>query len=181
MKVNKIFMVAVVGLSAVLLGGCLKKEDTAGTKSIKKEEIAEVMEEGKPIHCVMSTSEGGTIETWTKGEKTKAYGANMGGGMGMGYMISDKEWTYMWAEGATEGSKYPVIDEETPRSEGEDFQGEMPNYDMQQELEESRVDDYKYECDEQNIPDSTFVPPVGVEFVNKAESMGVGLEDFKQE
>jgi len=186
-------MLAIVGLSTVVLGGCLKKGDTVGTKLVDKEKIADVMEAGKPMYCTMSTSEGGTVETWTKGEKTKVYGTNMGGGTGMGYIITDEEWTYMWVEGATEGSKYPVTDEETPRSEGEDFKGEMPDFDMKKELEESRVEDYKYDCKEQNIPDSTFVPPTGIEFKDVMKEMeeslkkmgesmeGFNLEDFKQE
>lgn len=190
-------MFGVVGLSVVLLGGCVKKEETAGTKLVNEEKIADAIEAGKPMYCVMSTSEGGTVETWTKGEKTKVYGTNMGGGKGMGYMITDGEWTYVWVEDSAKGSKYPVTDEEIPESDGEEYEGEMADFDMKQELADHQVSEYKYDCKEQNIPDSTFVPPTGVEFEDVMkkfekmgadlkgmgtdfEGMGTSLEDFKK-
>ena len=165
-------------LSAVLMGGCLKKDGLVGTKPMKTEsEIAKAMEAGEAIYCVMSTTEGGTIETWTKGKKTKAYGGNIGGGAGTGYMINDDDWTYMWAEGETTGTKFAMIDEETPRSEGVDqFEGEMPDFDVQAELKKYQVNDYEYECNQENIPDSTFVPPAGVTFVDMMEKMGEMME-----
>ena len=179
MKNNKIFMLGVVGLSAVLLSGCLKKEGVVSDKPLDEKKVAEAMEKGKPVYCIMDTSEGGTVETWTKGEKTKVYGTNMGGGKGMGYMISDEEWTYMWVDGSTKGSKYPVTDEETPRSEGEEYEGEMADFDMKQELADHQVEEFKYDCKEQNISDSMFVPPTNVEFedvMKKFEKMGADLE-----
>ena len=185
MKVNKVLTLGVVGLSMVVFSGCSKKG--ASTPAIDPDKVANMMDAGKSMYCVMDTSEGGTIETWTKGEKTKTYGTNMGGGKGMGYVLTDEEWTYMWVEGSTKGSKYPVTDEETPRSEGEEFEGEMPEVSMKQELAEHQVDDFKYDCKEQNIPNSTFVPPTNVEFedVMKGmgadfEGMGNSLEDFKR-
>jgi len=163
-------MLGVIGLSAVVLTGCLKEV---------KEKVADVVETGGSTYCIMSTSEGGTVETWTKGKKTKVYGTNMGGGVGMGYMITDGQWTYMWVEGQTKGSKYPVTDEETPRSEGEGFQGKMPDSDSRQELANYQVDDYKQDCSKKSIPDSTFVPPAGIEFVDMMEKLGGSLEDFR--
>ena len=190
MKTKKIFIIALIGLSSVFLTGCLKKENT-NLVDVAKEKIADVVETSKSTHCIISTTEGGTIETWTKGEKTKAYGANIGGGAGAGYMISDGQWTYLWVEGATKGTKYPVTNEETPRSEGEGFEGEMPDVDARKELAEHQVADFKQECTEKNIPDSTFVPPTTVEFVDMMEKLGGmveklegaagSLEDFKQE
>jgi len=181
MKINKVFTFAVIALSAVALGGCLKKDDTAGTSlvDVAKEKIGDVVETDKSTYCVMSTTEGGTIETWTKGEKTKVYGANIGGGAGMGYMISDGQWTYLWVEGATKGTKYPVTDEETPRSEAEEFQGEMPDSDMQQKLADHQMADFKQDCSPKTIPDSTFVPPATIEFVDMMEKLGGSLEGFK--
>ena len=179
MKTSKVFMFSVIGLSAIVLTGCLKKENT-NLVDVAKEKIADVVETGKSTHCIMSTTEGGTIETWTKGQKTKVYGANVGGGPGMGYMISDGQWTYLWVEGQTKGSKYPVTDEEeTPRAEGEEFQGDMADYDMQQELASYQVENFKQECSQENVPDSTFVPPAEVEFIDMMEKMGVNIEDFK--
>jgi len=183
MKINKVLIFGVVGLSAVVLIGYLKKGDTGSTSlvDVAKEKIADVVETGNSTHCVMSTTEGGTIETWTKGEKVKAYGTNIGGSAGMGYMISDGQWAYMWVEGETKGLKYPITDEETPRSEGEGSEGEMPEFDMQQELADYQAGDYKQECSEEAIPDSTFVPPAGIEFMDMMESLGGSLEDLKQE
>jgi len=183
MKASKLLTFGVIGLAVVALGLYLKKGDMVGTKLVGGEKIAEVMKAGGSTYCVMETSEGGKIETWTKDKKVKVYGLNTGGGAGMGYMISDGEWTYMWVEGEAEGTKYPVMDEETPRSEGEGFAGEMPDADMQQEMEEYQVDtaDFEYDCSEQNIPDSTFIPPANIKFVDVMEKMGVSLEDLKQE
>lgn len=174
MKSNKFTLIAIVVVSSLVFAGCVKKDDAgsgaAGSKSGVKS--------GVSTYCKMSTTEGGTMEIWTKGEKTKTYGLNMGGGMGMGYTISDGEWLYMWVEGATTGKKYPVVDEETPRSEGEEEPGEMPNLTAQQELEGSMVQDYEYECNEQDIPDSMFVPPAGVTFVDAVEQMGITKEQW---
>ncbi len=174
-------MFTLISLSAVVLGGCLKKEDTtsSGLIDTAKEKIADAVETNKSTYCVMEITGGGTVETWTKGEKTKAYGTNMGGGAGMGYMISDGQWTYMWVEGQTKGSKYPVTEEETPRSEGEDYQGEMPDRDAQKELADYQIGNFNQECSQENIPDSTFVPPAGVDFVDMMEKMGGSIEDFK--
>ncbi len=172
-------MLSVIGLSTVVFSGCLGKEAAPVNDPDK---IANMVEAGKSMYCTMSTTEGGTIETWTKGKKTKAYGKNMGGGASLGYMISDGEWTYMWSDGSTKGSKYPVEDEVTPRSEGEEseeFEGEMPEVNMKEELADSMVDDYKYDCKEQNIPDSTFVPPSEIEFRDVMKEMESGLGNFK--
>ncbi len=191
MKTNKVFIFAVISLSAVFLTGCLKKDDTTSLIGTTKEKVADAVKSDQSTYCVMSTTEGGTIETWTKGEKVKTYGTNMGGGAGMGYMISDGQWTYLWVEGATKGTKYPVTDEETPRSEGDGLEGEMPSADMRQELADYQVADFKMDCNPKDIPDSTFVPPAGIEFVDvmekmggmveKLEDAGGSLEGFKQE
>jgi len=182
MKISKVTMLGVLVLSSLILVGCTKKEGDAGTSIIDtaKDKIADIVETDKSTYCVMSTTEGGTMEIWTKGDKTKVYGTNMGGGVGMGYMINDGEWIYMWVEGKTTGSKYAVVDEETSKPDEKDFKGGMPDIEMQQELAKHQVADFKQDCTDKFIPDSTFVPPSDVEFVDVMESMGKGLENFKQ-
>ena len=59
----------------------------------------------------------------------------------------------------------------------------MSDANMQQELEDYQMvtTEFEYDCSERNIPDSTFVPPTNVKFVDVMAQMGVSLEDLKQE
>lgn len=181
MKKHKLVMLGMAALAVVVLAGCNNKTISSEDSVEDQMKAAEAMQAGTPMHCTMSGPDG-SMETWVSGEKSKVYGTNVAmGSAGTGYMINDGEWVYMWQEGATEGTKIEVVDDEEEVVEEEEVEempeAEVQDFDVQEMMDEFK--NYEYECKEERIPDSTFVPPSDVTFTDMMEQMEQMMQGFE--
>lgn len=164
---------ALVLVSSIILAGCSLLPASTQTKddqAKQAEKLAKIMEKGGQAVCEISQVD--TEEKYTitvKGKKMKMAGITMDQKGKVGYMINDTVYTYIWAEGTKEGFKTKISAEEVTPAKNQPI---IAQNDYQPEKVASEYEDetkYKVNCKEGNVPESEFVPPSDVKFIDPTD------------
>ncbi len=199
MKFSKHLAIGIFAASTLALTACVaqpkQNQESSTTQEVNNQmkEMAQIIESGGSAYCKLTaTDDSGELEYWIKGEKMKAVGVGVMGQnlgeeeMGKGYIISDGEYFYSWAEGEAEGVKMrmPTKEEmEEAASEVEEFAENLPDFSDETQIEEYEDAGYSVDCKRQDVADSEFTPPSNVEFTDfeamMQDSMDTAMDAMK--
>lgn len=142
---------------------------------------------GKSGVCTVSNRETGeTTELFIKGKKMKFSGTSFGGPEAenlmyppqptkiktISYFLNDGEYTYIWEKGAKSGIKSKIPSEEELKKMNDAMPStkpgdEVPTDTSAPDLTKFESDDsYTINCNLKDLPDSEFMPPADVEFMD---------------
>lgn len=178
---------ATLTLSACIPGMNNQSKTTEQSESemiSETKELATAMEQGKPIHCTMTDTEGAVVDYYNSGEKMKVAGMNVNDQTENGFMINDGEYMYIWSEGETEGIKYPVSEVEEMQKSAQEYsemQVDTPDFRNEADVTEYENRGYTINCDETTIEDSMFVPPSDITFMDVAAQMEEQFSQMKKQ
>lgn len=174
---------AIIITSAFLLGGCLpQKEQSQSTSDqvSESQKFAEAIKSGKPTLCTI-TKDGDTMEYLIKGKKFKMSAKttikNEETGketQSQSFMINDSVYMYTWGSDQSQGIKMriPTEDEVVEMTEeAEKYQSSVPDFEDESSYESFAEDGYTINCQESNIPDSDFLIPQDINFIDPTEMM----------
>ncbi|MBU1088829.1 hypothetical protein KKA02_03055 [Patescibacteria group bacterium] len=175
---KKIKILALLMLTGLMLGGCVKKkqvpESNGGKITVSEEEnglfsgsLRDLVLKGKPVKCAYEVkNENGSASgiTYVSGKKVRGDFKNIGtdGEEIESYFVSDGEWTYTWSSEGSNGMKMKAEgwdkNEEEVDDTGADYGG--------MSYEDSNNIDTKmdYKCEEWRTDDSIFEVPSDIEF-----------------
>jgi len=182
MYMNKYHLLSTITLCGVVFAGCtsatvpdpnLKPTEApvqqSNSSTDKNTRLMMAAAEGKgSATCEISKDDGTEKMTFMmKGTKNKAMGASLSGGKGMGYMINDGNFAYIWSDQEKTGTKIDLKKAVATASNAPQYE-DFSKEEVQKDYEEKG---YTYNCSEANIADSEFVPPKNVEFVDMSQMM----------
>lgn len=142
---------------------------------------------GKSGVCTVSNRETGeTTELFIKGKKMKFSGVSLGMPEAenlmyppqptkvktVSYFLNDSEYTYIWEQGAKTGIKSKLPTEEELKKMNDSLPSpepgdKMPADNSAPDLSKFESDDsYTINCNLKDLPDSEFMPPTDVEFMD---------------
>lgn len=155
MKKSYLLLIPILALT---LTSCNQK--IAPGKQSKSGGLSNLTQKNQSMNC---TYEGpnGTTTSYVKGEKSRTENAASGI---YGNTINDGEFVYIWDSTSKKGQKYLVPEASEPQESDEDY--EAPT---QEELAQfndimEQMEDFEADCQNENIPDSMFVPPSDITF-----------------
>jgi hypothetical protein len=178
--------VAAVALSLAgcnLLPGAATTEQSSGEMTQEAEELARAMESGKPLSCLMTDPDGGTINYYMKDGKTRVEGMQLGDSTTTGYMINDGVNMYTWSEGAAEGMKIAVPTEEEmaeTEAQAEEYMEQVPDFEDETEVANWEDQGYTIDCENNGVTDDMFIPPTTVSFVDFGAMMQQQVQEAQE-
>lgn len=134
--------------------------------------MALMFETGQSGVCTLESRTSDEKITYSiKGKKFLIEGIGIGEEeMDYGYMLSDGEYQYIWSKGETQGLKFKLpTDEEFSEIENQSAEFALDEdfaFDESDLLADIEEDDFEISCQFKNLPDSLFVPPSDIEFVD---------------
>lgn len=178
MKKNKIGLVLVLLISAVVLSGCNNKpkEVVVESNQLGEKSLADLLGLGEKVKCSMKVDEEEKMEAvvYVSGKKFKQEMKTEGQEI---TVLSDGEWMYMWNSMMPKtGTKMKLEELKNENSGGgEPVSG---NVDMDKK--------FKMECVPWNAGANDFAIPAGVEFKDATAEMNklqekLNSEEFKQD
>lgn len=185
-----------VSLSGLVLAGCSLPFMGAKTPSDQPQNAVDQMANAAQLSVMMSTGQSGTcfitdtsseaqdaMEISIKGKKFLIKGTNFSVDSsdptqqktkGIGYMLNDTEYTYIWEEAATTGMKIkaaePASTESPEVAAANQDLGPAPRTSDQDPLSKFEADPkYRIDCQLANIADETLMPPTSVQFMDLSQ------------
>lgn len=170
-----------IASSSILLAGCGPVAPTkiTGTEQQKMEKMSQIIASGGSASCTVTNLEDkSVVEYVISGKKIKMTGNKLGGDE-KGTIISDTKYIYSWSDGQKTGFKMKNPTEEEIKANAEEakkFEESDPAREAQTFEDETK---FKMECVKRGVPDSEFVPPANVKFIDPTEMQNLSPEDIK--
>ena len=153
------------------------------TTDSEEEKFAVMMQTGQPGICTITHQDTGEQMTYyVKDDKFKIETTEARDGETIETLIiNDGEYHYFWSSTEPVGTKMKIVQpEEMPETEEFD-----QDYDFSWDFDDFEYDDdvetpYDITCRFTNVPDSTFVPPANIEFMDMSDMYGSDWFEYEE-
>lgn len=143
-----------------------------GTEEAK---LAAMIESGRSGTCTITNKDNPQeqIIYYIQGEKMRIEITNVNDNLVVtSYMVNDGEYNYTWSSESDQGTKTKAPSKEEI-AEIEERLGEIQdyNFDWDYDAETDEKDNHEVKCVYKNLPNSTFVPPSNIEYMDFSQMM----------
>lgn len=165
-------------LSSLFLSACIPQSQPQAPanqtqeQSMKEyEKVAQAIQAGKSIKCVMTKKDdGSTMTSFVKGKKVKTVGIPADKPAETSTMISDSVYVYTWNDQKKEGVKFKIPEEKDVEATKEATQ-KVPDFSKEEDQKAYEEMGYTIACVVIDIGDDEFVPPPGIKFSDLSAMM----------